>query len=143
MKTWVKILLITLIIGIPAFVLGPIIWPPSPDIKPTSTELPFFIFLSIIEALLFGFGIAFIVYGWKYIKKISSQSRNVAIAAFVSLAWLLVSWWPHDNSHIHNGMDPLGLLYIEYIFHLTLIIASLILVYFAYLFMKDKALFKT
>lgn len=47
--------------------------------------------------------------------------------AYLSLSWLLISWWPHDNLHLHNGMNLQGLLYIEYGFHLTLIIASLIL----------------
>ncbi len=48
---------------------------------------------------------------------------------FIALPWMLVSWWPHDNLHVHNGMNLQGLLYIEYGFHLTLIIASLILTY--------------
>lgn len=130
MKTWIKILLIALVIGIPAFILGPIIWTPSPDIKPTPVQLPFFMFLSLIEALLFGFGIAVIIYGWKFVKKAPAQSKGKVIAAYASLSWLLVSWWPHDNSHIHNGMNAQGLLYIDYIFHVTLIIASLVLVYY-------------
>ena len=33
-------------------------------------------------------------------------------------------WWPHDNLHLHNGMDMQGLLFIEYGFHVTLIIAA-------------------
>ena len=33
MKLWVKFLLITFILGIPAFILGPKIWTPSPDIQ--------------------------------------------------------------------------------------------------------------
>ncbi len=138
MKTWLKFLLITLIIGIPAFALGPIIWTPSPDIKPTASQMPFFIFLSAIEALLFGFGIAVIIYGWKLVKKVPLQSKNRTLAAFVSLEWLLVSWWPHDNLHIHNGMNAQGLLYIDYIFHVTIIIASLILVHYFFYAIKEK-----
>ena len=129
MKTWVKVLLITLILGIPAFILGPILWPPSPDIKPTPAQLPFFIFLSVIEAAVFGLGIAFIFFGWPFVNKVS-KSKGLSAAAFVSLSWLLVSWWPHDNSHIHNGMNAQGLLYIDYTFHVTIIAASLILAYY-------------
>ena len=139
MKLWVKFLLITLVLGIPALILGPIIWTPSPDAKPTTQQLPFFIFLSFVEALLFGFGIAFIIYGWQWVKKVSSQSRNMTITAFISLAWLLVSWWPHDSLHIHNAMNMQGLLYIDYGFHLTLIIASLILVYYFFAVVKGAA----
>ncbi len=137
MRTWIKALLITITIGIPAFILGPILWTQSPDIKPTSAQLPFFIFLSVIESAIFGLGIAFIFFGWPLVKKIS-KSRNLSIAAFVSLSWLLVSWWPHDNFHIHNGMNAQGLLYIDYTFHVTIIIASLILTYYFIYSLKNK-----
>ena len=130
MKTWIKVLIVTIILAASAFYLGPKIWVPSPDIQPTSTQLPFFILLSIIESVIFGLGISFIFFGWPLLKKLSPESKNPSIAAFVSLAWLLVSWWPHDNSHIHNGMNAQGLLYIDYIFHVTIIIASLVLVYY-------------
>ena len=143
MKTWIKILLITLIIGIPAFVLGPVIWTPHPDVKPTPTQLPFFIFLSLVEALLFGFGIAVIVYGWPLVKKVPSTIKNKTIIAFVALLWLLVSWWPHDNAHIHNGLETQGLLYIDYIFHGSLIIASLVLVYYFFHVLKQTAKIKS
>ncbi|HEV8224498.1 MAG TPA: hypothetical protein VGP74_04510, partial [Rubrobacteraceae bacterium] len=43
--------------------------------------------------------------------------------------WFLVSWWPHDNLHIHNGEDLQGLLYIEYGFHVTLMLAGIVLAY--------------
>ena len=41
----------------------------------------------------------------------------------------MVSWWPHDNLHLHNGMDLQGLPFIEYGFHVTLIIAAFVLAY--------------
>ena len=139
MKLWIKFLLITLVIGIPAFILGSIIWVPSPDIKPTPQQIPFFIFLSLVESLFLGFGIAFIIFGWPLVKKVSSQSKNLTTAAFFALSWLLVSWWPHDNSHIHNGMNAQGLLYIDYIFHFTLIISTLILSYYFFNLLKRVA----
>ena len=48
---------------------------------------------------------------------------------YLSIGWFLVSWWSHDNLHIHNGDDLQGLLYIEYGFHVTLIIAAGVLVF--------------
>jgi hypothetical protein len=39
------------------------------------------------------------------------------------------SWWPHDNLHISNGNNLQGLLFIEYGFHFTLMIAALVLAY--------------
>jgi hypothetical protein len=48
-------------------------------------------------------------------------------AAFLSIAWFLVNWWPHDNLHRVNGQDFGGLPRIEYAFHLTLEIAGALL----------------
>ena len=126
MKLWVKVLLVTLLFGIPAFLTGRSIWPPDPMMSPTSAQLPFFIFLSILESLLFGLGISFIVFGWK---RFVQGALDVKLA-FIAVAWLLVSWWPHDNLHAHNGLNMQGLLYIEYGFHLTLMIAGVVLAYF-------------
>lgn len=128
-KTSVKMIILTLVIGIPAFFLGPVIWPPSPDIHPTQSQLPYLIVLSLIEALTFGFGIAFIVYGWQRVKAATRDNMRTARTMYVSLAWLAVSWWPHDNLHIHNALDVDGLIGIDYAFHLTVILAGLMLAY--------------
>ncbi len=128
-KTWVRMILITMVIGIPAFFVGPVIWPPSPDIQPTQAQMPYLIALSLIEALFFGFGIAFIFYGWPRIKAASGEAMMAARSMYFSVAWLTVSWWPHDNLHIHNALNVDGLIVIDYAFHLTLILAGLVLVY--------------
>lgn len=136
MKTWVKVLIITLIFGIPAFFLGPILWTPHPDIRPSQFQLPFFILLSAIEALAFGIGIAFICLGWPLVRNAAPQMKGRAMAFYLSVSWLLVSWWPHDNFHVHNGLNLAGLLMIDYGFHVTLIIASLALAYNLFLTFK-------
>jgi len=49
---------------------------------------------------------------------------------YLSIGWLMVSWWPHLNLHRHNeGGNLQGLLYIDYGFHVPLMIAALILAY--------------
>jgi hypothetical protein len=51
-----------------------------------------------------------------------------AYATYLSIGWLMVSWWPHLNLHRHNKADNLqGLLYIDYGFHVPLMIAAVIL----------------
>ncbi len=129
MRTPWKMLLITLAAGIPAFLLGPVIWPPSPDIRPTQDQLPYLIVLSAIEALTFGFGVAFILYGRRLVRRMTGSAGRAAGAMYASLAWLLVSWWPHDNMHIHNALNINGLIVIDYAFHLTLIMAAAVLAY--------------
>jgi len=129
-------LLITLIVGVPAFLLGPVIWPPSPDIQPTQAQMPFLIVLSAVEALLFGFGVAFILYGRRLVKRLAGGAGKAAGAMYGSLAWILVSWWPHDNLHIHNALNINGLIVIEYLFHFTLMVAGLVITYSFFAFFK-------
>jgi hypothetical protein len=43
------------------------------------------------------------------------------VGLYLGIGWLMVSWWPHDNLQ--------GLLFIEYGFHFTLMIAALVLAY--------------
>ena len=122
-----------LLIVLPAlitFPLGRIIWPDPVNsmMHPTSAQLPFFIILSAAESLAFGVGIWFLVEGKKVLASLG-QSR-LALWAYLAIAWTLVSWWPHDNLHRINGENMQGLLYIEYGFHLTLMISSTIIALF-------------
>ena len=128
MKTWTKVLLITIIFGLISFFLSRVLWTPNKDIMPTSGQLPFFIVLSILNSIVFGLGISFIIFGWSSVKNLLGNSA-LSLLSYLSLAWLLVSWWPHDNFHMQVGLDLQGLLYIEYGFHVTLILSSLIITY--------------
>ena len=130
MKTWVKVLIITVVVAIPAFLLGPIIWPPADmGVGPTAGQLPFFLFLAAFEAITFGLGVSFLLFGMPIVRRVAAGSKLRAWAMYLSIGWLMVSWWPHDNLHMFNGMDLQGLLYIEYGFHLTLMVAGLVLGY--------------
>src|SRR5512134_314926 len=98
MKTWLKLLLVTLFFGIPAFLLGPVIWPISADIPAPAPELiPYFILLSVFDSLFFGLGMAFIFFGWPMVRRMAEGSRLQGWVLYISIAFLLVSWWPHIN----------------------------------------------
>lgn len=130
MTTKTKFILLTLLFGIPAFLLGRQIWPPDPmGMSPTAVQLPFFIILSVFESSAFGAGIAFLILGWPFVAKITGRDKTLSILVFLSIAWYLINWWPHDNLHQHIGMDLQSLLFIEYGFHVTMIIAGAILAY--------------
>jgi hypothetical protein len=106
-------------------------WRPATEMHPPmGVELPFAILLKIAEALTFGLGISFLVFGYPTVRAISPASGRLTRATHLSIAWLLFSWWPHDSLHIHNGMNVGGLLAIEYAFHITLMIAGIILARF-------------
>ena len=136
MKPWAKVLITTFVLGLTAFLAepnGPLgaFWAPHPDVaEATGAQVPLFVILGLVDALAFGLGVSFLIFGYPLVKAIGPASEAMARAAHLSIAWLLINWWPHDSLHIHNGLELNGLLAIEYGFHITLIIAGLILAYF-------------
>ena len=125
--------LITLGVGIPAFLLGQVIWPPAQGDLPTPSgvQLPLFILLFVVEALLFGLGVAFIVLGWPLVRRAAARVDMDPRPVYLAIAWQLVSWWPHDNLHLSTPIENLnGLIMIEYGFHMTLILTALVVARF-------------
>ena len=130
MKTWHKVLLITLATAVPAFILAPMIWPPNlHGDAPAGFQLLLFMLLAALDALTFGLGVAFICYGLPLVRRVADGSGTSMWITFIATAWLLISWWPHDNMHKHNGMDLDGLLVIDYVFHVSMMLAGLVLAY--------------
>jgi hypothetical protein len=127
-KTSTKVALITAAVGVPAFFLGPVLFPPA-DVGagPTAGQLPFFIFLAVGDALLLGLGVSFLLLGFPVIRKVSPDSKTRAWAMYLSIGYLMVSWWPHLNMHASNGTDLGGLLVIDLLFHLPLEVAGVAL----------------
>jgi len=135
-RTWIKVLAVTLAFALVAFITSPNaplghFWAPAMDMPmPTATQLPLFIVLNAAETLTFGLGVAFLVFGFPALRAIAPASPALTRAAHLSIAWLLINWWPHDSLHVHNGMELGGLLVIEYVFHLTLMISGVVLAWF-------------
>jgi hypothetical protein len=99
-KPWVKVTLVTVVVGIAAMALGPILWPIAEGgAQPTAGQLFFFIILEAIQSLTLGLGVAFLLFGLPTVRAASLNSGVMAWAMYLSLGWLLVSWWPH--SHLH------------------------------------------
>lgn len=123
------------IVALLATPLGPlgVFWRPSPDI-PVSSATNIQIFLSFVlniaESVTFGLGISFLVFGYPLVQAISPASLGMTRASHFAIGWLLSNWWIHDSLHTHVGMNINGMLGIEYGFHLTLMIAGVILATF-------------
>jgi hypothetical protein len=125
MSTTLKVSLVTIVCAVAAFILGPIIWHPAEADGPGSL-LPFFIIVSAMESIALGLGVSFLLFGWKWVTRVTHDTKTAAKILYVAIAWSLVSWWPHDNMHISNAHDNWGrLLMIEYMFHVTLIAAAI------------------
>jgi hypothetical protein len=130
MKPWLKWSLVTLILGALSFSLDQLIWPVQPGAaQPPSNLLPLFILLSAVESLAFGLGVAFLAFGRPMLSRMG-RSSGLTAAAYLSVAWLLVNWWPHDNLHRVIGFDWSRLVLVEYGFHLPLLIAGAVLAWF-------------
>ncbi len=130
MKPWVKVTLVTVVVGIAAMALGPILWPIAEGgAQPTAGQLVFFIILEAIQSLAFGLGISFLLFGLPTMRRVSLNSRRMGWAMYLSIGWLLISWWPHSHLHQVVGENLQGLLYIEYGFHVTLIVGAIVLAY--------------
>jgi hypothetical protein len=142
MKRWMKVTIVTLMVAVPAFVLGPVLFPPA-DVgsEPSAAQIPFFMFLGAADAILLGLGVSFLVFGLPVLRKVSPDSRLRAWAMYLAIGYLMVSWWPHLNLHISTPIDNWQmLLYIDFLFHLPLEIAGVVLAYCAFsLFMSWRS----
>lgn len=133
---WIGFGIVTIVLAVIAFFLSPnaplgSFWLPEPHMPvPNAVQLPLFILLNVAEVVTFGIGVAFLFFGLPLMRRIAPASTGLTRAAQVSIAWLLLNWWPHDSLHVHNGMELNGLLVIEYVFHVTLMIAGVILAWF-------------
>jgi hypothetical protein len=133
---WIGFGLVAVVLAAIAFFLSPnaplgAFWLPAPDMPmPSAWQLPLFILLNVAEVVTFGIGVAFLFFGLPLMRAIGPASLGLTRAAQVSIGWLLLNWWPHDSLHVHIGMALNGLLVIEYVFHITLMIAGVILAWF-------------
>jgi hypothetical protein len=91
MKTWIKVTIITLVVAVPALLLGPVIFPPA-DVgaEPTAGQMPFFVFLALTDALLLGLGVSFLLFGFPVMRRVSPDSRLRAWAMYLSIGPLLL-----------------------------------------------------
>jgi hypothetical protein len=126
-RSWWMII-VTVAVGLPAFVLGPRIWPMGPDVPmPPANFLPGYMVVSAIEALAFGFAVAFALFGWPAIRALDLPAPWLNKWLFVTLIWFMGNWWAHDNLHMHNGLNMHGMIFIEVGFHMTLLLCGVTL----------------
>lgn len=120
-----------IVLSVPVLAISPVLWPTAIGAAiPSPAQLIFFFIISLIEAMLFSTGLVFLFFGFDVVKKAPAALRRTAWMFYASAAWMLLSWWPHDNFHRSvNENDLQKLLYVEYGFHLTLIVAGLAIAY--------------
>jgi len=116
-----------------AFLSTRFFWPPHPMVPiPSEAQIPFLIGISIAEAIALGIGVVFLVSGWQFMQRLTALPPWLRWTSYLSVAWLLVSWWPHDNLHIHHALDMWPLITLEYVFHVSSMVGISILAYAFY-----------
>jgi len=128
MKRRWRMLVMTVVIGAAAFVTGPRIWPMGHDVPaPPANLLPAYVAFAAVEALAFGFAVAFAIFGWTAIRELRLGAGWLNRFLFVTLIWFMGNWWFHDNLHMHVGLDMHRLVYIECFFHGSMLACGAIL----------------
>ena len=124
--------LLTMSAAAPAFLLSRAVFPPAPGTpEPTANQLPWFVLLAVLEALVFGLGVAFLVLAVPAVRRRDIRLGVPLWPVYLAIGWSLVSWWPHDRLHQSTGFSDLNaLLGIEYTFHVSLYAAALVLAWF-------------
>lgn len=142
MRIRTKILITTAVLTVVLFMLAPnspageslweTIYPADAStegLEPEGAQLGLLMAIGLIEAAATGLGIAWLVFGWPITKNLMAPNTRLGVAMHLSSSWLLLNWWIHDNMHIQNGLNLNGLIMIDYVFHGTLIVAGIILIF--------------
>ena len=131
MKPGPKTALITTVCAIVAFAfgadapLGKLIWPAKPlHVPPSDNQVLGFVAFGLVSSVVFGLGVSFLVDGYSLVRRITTSRRD-ALVAYLSIGWILVSWFPHDNLHMAVGDQAGGILALLWGFHATLMMAGL------------------
>jgi hypothetical protein len=137
METKWKVVLLTLVIAIPAFMFGAgsppgwnlwvALWPFADGVavvEPEGAQIGFLMFFGVLEAIALGLAISFLIWGGALVRKVAGPNKTRNNLLVVSGAWVLGNWWVHDSLHIVNGHNVWGLIVLEYAFHVTLMIAG-------------------
>ena len=86
-RTWLPVLVLTVIIAVPAFLVNPIVWSPAPDGPvPTAAQLPYLIAMDLMQAVFLGLGVSFLLFGLPIMRNISPDSKTRAWAMYLSIA---------------------------------------------------------
>lgn len=119
--------------------LGKLLWPPDPSApEPSDAQGAGFMAYGVYESIAFGLGVV-LTSNLVFVLRRTPQAPRGSSLAVLCLAWLLLSWVPHDNLHQMVGMDLNGLLALEWGFHSTLIASTLYVARFVYLQLAGPA----
>ncbi len=124
-RPWLKWPAVAWPVGAVVAPLSFVLWPaPAGAASPPPAMLPALVAIAVvIPALAFGVGVAFVFFGRPLIA--GGVSPGLSRATYLSVAWLLLNWWPHSNFHrVAGGWS--SIIAIDFAFHTTVILASIV-----------------
>jgi hypothetical protein len=128
-----KVILTVVVFAVIGFVIqsnapvGQLLWPPSAELPAAAgAQIPLFMLYSIVAAIGFGLGMAFLIYGRPLVAALG-LSNGMTWGIHLAIFWVLGNWAIHDSLHITNGHNLWGLVAIEYGFHVTMILAGAVI----------------
>jgi hypothetical protein len=131
-----KVLVTTAVVAAICFPMTFVIWPADRLLEGSGLVPILGYGLLAGECLALGAGVAFLAFGYPAVRRLPVSPR-LATASYIGIAFLLVSWWPHD--HLHQLVERLdfqsliwGIAALEYFFHGGMMVCGGILSLFFY-----------
>ncbi|MDI5980698.1 AMP-binding protein [Amycolatopsis magusensis] len=114
-----------------SYLLTDLFWPGSRNTdRVPQPWAAFFHVLYAAESASFGLGVAYLFRGFRWIASLG-RGRSLTVAAHLSLAWLLLAWWPQDNFYrLSSQQDWPRQAVLVFAFNITLMVAGAVLVRF-------------
>jgi hypothetical protein len=131
-----KVLVTTAVVAAICFPMTFVIWPADRLLEGSGLVPILGYGLLAGECLALGAGVAFLAFGYPAVRRLPVSPR-LATASYIGIAFLLISWWPHD--HLHQLVERLdfqsliwGIAALEYFFHGGMMVCGGILALFFY-----------
>lgn len=120
------------ITALAAFLMTDVVWPGSTDLSLVPQPWAgLFTGLYVAECLAFGAGVGFLFVGRGRLARLG-RPPGLTTLAHLAIVWLLVAWWPQDNSYRLTAKTDWGhQAALVYGFNVTLMLAAGVLVLFA------------
>lgn len=121
--------------GLVTYLAEPLL--PSPTMEVHGGQLVQLMIIGAFESLAVAAAVWFAIAAFPHVRRIGDAATWTT---YVSVIWLLASWWPHDKLHARIDPHNMGtLLKVEWGFHVTLVLAGIIVGKYVYDSLRGRA----
>jgi hypothetical protein len=122
----------TLLVTLACWGLTDVLWPTSTDLSQVPVPwVSSFRVLYFFETLSFGLGVSYLRFGFAALA-VLHRSKSFALLAHLSMAWLMLAWWPEDNMYrLSSATDWARQSQLVWTFNISSMLAAAIVAAFA------------